>query len=207
MLGFMLFSGAVIMLLLPLQWGGVNYTWNSSVIIGLFCGSGVTMIVFMTWEWHQQDQALIPPKIFLQRTMILAFVQAMCANGGFQTITYYLPIWFQAVLGATPTQSGAMYLPTVVSDVLTSLIGGGLGIGPSTSLLKFDELTHDDSNENWLLQSISPIWRSDSSHRLRATHYVANNYRREPVDWLPNIMRCRLLVSCEYGVFQPRSQT
>jgi hypothetical protein len=47
-------------------------------------------------------------------------------NGPFQLIIYWLPIWFQGVLGTTPTQSGENYFPTVVSDVLAVLIGSGI---------------------------------------------------------------------------------
>ena len=48
------------------------------------------------------------------------------ASGPFQTVVYWLPIWFQAVLGVSPTRSGVPYLPTVIADALTSFIDSGL---------------------------------------------------------------------------------
>lgn len=126
LVGFTLFAGAITMLLLALQWGGVVYRWRSSVIIGLFVGFGLVSALFLGWQWYAGDSALVPPRLFHYRTVILAFGACLIAPGGVATIIYYLPIWFQAVRGATPISSGLRYLPSVISDVLTSIIGGAM---------------------------------------------------------------------------------
>ncbi|KAI0889803.1 major facilitator superfamily domain-containing protein [Annulohypoxylon maeteangense] len=129
-LGFLLFAGSITMLLLALQWGGgVDYAWNSSIIIGLFVGFAVTMTLFISWQLYWQDNALIPPQLFKgagNRNIWLLCISSFFVNGPFQIIIYWLPIWFQAVLGSTPTQSGINYLPTVISDVLASFIGSAI---------------------------------------------------------------------------------
>ncbi|KAF7863966.1 hypothetical protein EAF04_006931 [Stromatinia cepivora] len=114
------------MLLIALQFGGRTYAWNSSVAIGLLVGSAATMAVVIPWELRLQDTALIPPKLFTHRNVILIFYSSLFVNGPFQTIVYWLPIWFQAVQGVQPTESGVRYLPTVISDVLASLIGASI---------------------------------------------------------------------------------
>ena len=124
LLGFTLFGGAITMLLLALQWGGVVHAWDSSVIIGLLAGFAVVFALFIGWQWYAGDAALVPPRLFHYRTVILAFGACLIAPGGVATIIYYLPIWFQAVQGVTPVSSGVRYLPSVISDVLTSVIGG-----------------------------------------------------------------------------------
>jgi len=126
LLGFSLFAGSSLMLLLALQWGGVVYDWKSSAVIGLLVGFGVVFMIFIGSQWYIGDMALIPPKLFHYRTVILAFGACLLGPGGVATIIYYLPIWFQAVQGATPISSGIRYLPSVLSDVLTSIIGGGI---------------------------------------------------------------------------------
>lgn len=126
LVGFALFAGAITMLLIALQWGGVVHAWKSSVIIGLLVGFGLMFAIFLGWQWHAGDSALVPPRLFHYRTVILAFGACLIAPGGVATIIYYLPIWFQAVRGATPISSGIRYLPSVISDVLTSIIGGGV---------------------------------------------------------------------------------
>lgn len=124
--GFVLFGGAISILLLALQWGGVQYSWNSSIVIGLFVGFGVVFILFVAWQWYSGDSALVPPRLFHYRTVILASGACLLGPGGVACIIYYLPIWFQAVQGVTPIVSGVRYLPSVLSDVLTSIIGGGV---------------------------------------------------------------------------------
>lgn len=122
-IGFLLFAGSITMLLLPLQWGGREFPWKSSTIIGLFVGFAVTLVLFIAWQVWAQDNALIPPRLFqTNRNSWLLCVSSFFVNGPFQIIIYWLPIWFQAVLGASPTQSGINYLPTVISDVLASFI-------------------------------------------------------------------------------------
>jgi MFS family permease len=123
--GFVLLSGAVTMLLLALQWGGHTYPWDSSTIIGLYAGFGLTLSTFVVWQLYLGSHALIPPSILTNRNVILLFLGALLSNGPFQTIIYYLPIWFQ-VLGSSPMSSGIKYLPTVITDVLTSLVSGAI---------------------------------------------------------------------------------
>ncbi|KAF1953775.1 MFS general substrate transporter [Byssothecium circinans] len=126
LLGFTIFAGAILMLLLALQWGGVTYAWSSSVVVGLLIGFGVVFAMFVASQWWMADSALVPPKLFTFRTVVLALGACLLGPGGVATIIYYLPIWFQTVQGATPINSGVRYLPSVISDVLTSIVGGGV---------------------------------------------------------------------------------
>ncbi|KAI6083461.1 MFS general substrate transporter [Hypoxylon rubiginosum] len=125
--GFALFGGSITMLLLALQWGGVEYAWSSSVIIGQFVGFGVTMLLFVAWVIYRGESALIPPRLFtVNRNPALLCAASFFVNGPFQVIIYWLPIWFQGVLGSSPTSSGVNFFPTVISDVLASFIGAAL---------------------------------------------------------------------------------
>ncbi|KAK4861399.1 hypothetical protein LT330_004315 [Penicillium expansum] len=126
LLGFAMFAGAAIQVLLALNWGGSSYAWNSSTIIGLFCGSGALLIVFAAWEHYMEDGAMIPFSIMSQRV-----VWASCMNYGFfagclLNSTYYLPMYFQAVRGATPTMSGVDLLPSILGTMISVMITGVL---------------------------------------------------------------------------------
>ncbi|RWA10590.1 hypothetical protein EKO27_g4512 [Xylaria grammica] len=126
-LGFILIAGSITMILLALVWGGVQYPWNSSVEIGLFVGAGVIFTLFVFWQIHRGEKALIPPRLFtVNRNPALLCSAAFFVNGPFQVVIYWLPIWFQAVLRTTPTQSGIDYFPTVIADVLAAFIGSGI---------------------------------------------------------------------------------
>ncbi|KUI56677.1 Putative HC-toxin efflux carrier TOXA [Cytospora mali] len=126
-LGLALLAGSITMLLLALQWGGVDFAWSSSVIIGLLIGFGVVIILFIIWTIRRGDGALIPPRLFtVNRNPAIICAAAFFVNGPFQVIIYWLPVWFQGVLGASPVRSGINFFPTVVSDVLAAFIGSAI---------------------------------------------------------------------------------
>ncbi|KAI0201103.1 major facilitator superfamily domain-containing protein [Astrocystis sublimbata] len=126
-LGFVLIAASITMLLLALIWGGVEHPWSSSVEIGLFVGAVVIFTLFIFWQIHRGEKALIPPRLFtINRNPALLCAAAFFVNGPFQVIIYWLPIWFQAVLRTTPTQSRIDYFPTVIADVLAAFIGAGI---------------------------------------------------------------------------------
>jgi MFS family permease len=124
--GFILLGGSIVMLLLALQLGGVTYSWRSSVVVGLFVGFAVTIIPFVCWQIYRGDDALVPSKLFGYRNASLILLCQSFAAGPFQVIVYWLPIWFQAVLGVSPVASGVRYLPTVIADAIACIIGSGI---------------------------------------------------------------------------------
>ncbi len=101
------------MLLLALQWGGIDYAWNSFrhhwLIRWVRCHGGSLLI---PWQLYLQDNALIPPSLFkTHRNVWLLCAASFFVNGPFQAIIYWLPIWFQTVLEVSPLQSGINYFP------------------------------------------------------------------------------------------------
>lgn len=105
------FIPAIICLLLALQWGGTAYAWNSWRIILLFVLFGVFIIAFIGIQIWKQDQATVPPRIIKQRSIWSAAYYAFALGSFFFLLVYYLPIWFQAVKGASAVRSGIMSLP------------------------------------------------------------------------------------------------
>ncbi|KAF8542650.1 major facilitator superfamily domain-containing protein [Trichophaea hybrida] len=115
LIGCSLFMPACTMLLLALQWGGSRYLWNSAVVIGLFCGCVPLLGIFIGWQHHKGSEAMIPLGILSQRTVL-----SSCMGGAL----LYLPIWFQAVKGASPTMSDVMNLPMILAQVIVSVVAG-----------------------------------------------------------------------------------
>ena len=127
LIGFAIFAPAAIQLLLALQYGGNQFSWNSATVIGLFCGAGATFILFLIWEYYRGDEAMIPFSMIRQRTVWSSMaVYGFLTNGVF-CMAWYLPIYFQGVRGVTPTISGVRLLPNIVAQTLGAIIGGMLG--------------------------------------------------------------------------------
>ncbi|KAG9230449.1 putative HC-toxin efflux carrier [Amylocarpus encephaloides] len=122
--GTAVFMPAIICLLLALQWGGTKYPWKDGKIIALLVLFAVLISVFIGIQFWKQDSATVPPRIMAKRSMWSAAWFAFALGSCFLLLIYYLPIWFQAVKGASAVKSGIMNIPMVMSLVITSIIGG-----------------------------------------------------------------------------------
>jgi hypothetical protein len=124
-IGNLLFSPAIICLLLALQWAGTEYEWSNARIIALLVLFGVLIIAWVFSQAWGGNTATVPPHIFLQRTIIAAFCFSACIGGVMLSTGYYMPIWFQAIDGVDALQSGIRGLPFLISLVISSILAGG----------------------------------------------------------------------------------
>ncbi|EJD51064.1 MFS general substrate transporter [Auricularia subglabra TFB-10046 SS5] len=125
--GCILFLGCTTCLVLALQWGGVEKPWNSADVVATLCVCAVTLTLFFAWENHRADMALMPLKLFRNRSLIGTSLAGMFARMGFFGAVYYLPLYFQAVKGHSPTKSGIDLMPITLAFVL-SAVGSGVTV-------------------------------------------------------------------------------
>ncbi|KAH9815249.1 major facilitator superfamily domain-containing protein [Melampsora americana] len=127
-IGALLMVGLIVLLVLPLQWGGNQYAWSSPVVIGTFCGFGAMLIIFLLWEWKGVDEkigsSLFPFRLFANRTQIGTCLQAFFVMLTMLTAVYFLPIHFEAVKNASATKSGIDLLPLMLSIVVSAGFAG-----------------------------------------------------------------------------------
>lgn len=123
-LGTFFFLPCIICLLLALQWGGVTYNWSNARIIVLLVLSGVLFVAFIFVQKWKGENATVPGHIFLNRSIIAGAWFCFCNGGSMQAMFYFLPIWFQAIRGASAVESGIMNLPMVLGLVIASVSAG-----------------------------------------------------------------------------------
>lgn len=126
LVGFAIFAPAAIQLLLALQYGGTTFAWNSAQIIGLFCGAGGTFIIFLVWDYYKGDEAMIPYSMARMKTVWTSCLVYGLLIGQLFCASYYLPIYFQGVKGASPTMSGVDLLPSILSHMFAAVSSGML---------------------------------------------------------------------------------
>lgn len=126
-MGCGIFVPGVFMLLSAMEQEGQGYAWGSATIVGLFVGFGVMAVLFGVWEWRMGEGAMIPPQVVGRRTVLFAVLFAFCHMGSLTVATYYLPLWFQAVEGVDVYQSGIRYSPTVVTQIVMTVMASSLG--------------------------------------------------------------------------------
>ena len=124
LIGFTLFAPSAIMLLLALQYGGLQFTWHSPEIIGLFCGAGGMFIVFLVWNFYKGDAAMIPVSMVRQQIVWASCIVYGLFMGQLYSASYWVPIYFQGVKGASPTMSGVYILPMIISHIFAALSSG-----------------------------------------------------------------------------------
>ncbi|KAF6818543.1 major facilitator superfamily transporter [Colletotrichum plurivorum] len=126
LIGTAIFIPAIVCLLLALQWGGAEYPWNSSKIIGLFVGFGLMIILFVGIQLWQGDKGTLPPKLFKNRNVVCAMLFACFFGAAFFPLIYYLSLYFQAIQGVSAVQAGIKILPLLLATVVASMASGAL---------------------------------------------------------------------------------
>ncbi|KAK3390612.1 major facilitator superfamily domain-containing protein [Podospora didyma] len=123
-IGFVLFVPSIICLLFTLQWGGTTYAWNSAQMIALFVVFGVTLIAFGVSQVWLGEGGTLPPRIAKQRTIFASSIFTFCLAGTFFLLSYFIPIYFQAIKGETALQSGLDTIPLILPNVIGILFAG-----------------------------------------------------------------------------------
>ncbi|KAK6849088.1 Efflux pump dotC [Apiospora arundinis] len=123
-LGSLLIIGGTLMFLFGLEFGDVMFPWNSAAVICLIVFGVVTICLFFVVETRVAKYPVIPLSLFKNRANVAAFAVSFCHGYCFISGSYYLPLYFQAVLGANALLSGVYILPYALSLSFVSAATG-----------------------------------------------------------------------------------
>jgi hypothetical protein len=125
-IGSLLIIGATLLTLIGLQFGGVIFSWNSATVLCLII-IGVTVVgAFAFYEYRFARYPIMPSRMFQDNSNIAIFALDFAHAFVLVAATYYMPVYFQSVLGASPILSGVYLLPLCVSMSLTAVFNGGI---------------------------------------------------------------------------------
>ncbi len=116
-------TGAATSFMLVLSLGGHEFEWNSGWTYGL-CALGVALILLAVVAERRAAGPILPPRLFRDRTFLLASLASLLVGIAMYGAMIYLPQYLQIVKGMSPTASGLMTLPMVVSLFLGSIVSG-----------------------------------------------------------------------------------
>lgn len=125
-IGVALAMGGITCFILALQYGGSTHAWNSSTVIGLLVGFGLIIIALVAWEIWLGDYAMMLPRLYKQRSLSTTAAYQFFFMGSYLVLLFYLPIYFQSILGVSPIRSGVNNLPLVLSAAVFALVGGAV---------------------------------------------------------------------------------
>lgn len=123
-LGSLAMVGGVIMLLLGLEFGGITHPWDSPIVLCLIIFGAVVIGLFFMIEWRVAPYPLMPLDLFSKRSNLAALGTCFLHAFVFIAGNYFLPLYFQAVLGATPILSGVYLLPQAIALSFMSIFTG-----------------------------------------------------------------------------------
>ncbi len=122
-LGAALLAGGTTSLLLGLVWGGRQYSWGSSHVLGSLAAAVVLLAVFGVVE-RRAREPILPFELLRNRT-VAGGVAAIClsAMAMFGTIAF-VPLFVQGVIGTSATSSGVVLTPFMLGAVVASALSG-----------------------------------------------------------------------------------
>ncbi|KAL8774822.1 MAG: hypothetical protein Q9209_000761 [Squamulea sp. 1 TL-2023] len=124
-LGSLTIVCGTIMFLLGLEYGGISYPWTSATVLCLLIFGLVVIALFFLNEWKLATYPVMPLRLFRYRSNIASLLVCFFHGTTFIAGAYFLPLYFQAVLGASPILSGVYTFPFVLS---LSFVSAAVGV-------------------------------------------------------------------------------
>ncbi|KAL5116714.1 hypothetical protein ACEQ8H_005326 [Pleosporales sp. CAS-2024a] len=124
--GIALAMGGITSFVLALQYGGNTHPWGSSVVVGTLVGFILISAALVAWEMWLGEYAMMPPRLWKHRWLWATAAYQFFFMGSYIVLLYYLPIYFQSILGASPIRSGVDNLPLVLAASVFALVGGAI---------------------------------------------------------------------------------
>ncbi|MYR56337.1 DHA2 family efflux MFS transporter permease subunit [Streptomyces sp. SID625] len=115
-------------IVLVTTWGGTEYAWTSARIMELIGIGVVALVGFVFWQTRAAEP-IVPLHIFRSRNFtlmsLIGFVTGFVMFGA----VLFLPLYQQAVQGASATNSGLLLLPMLGAMLVVSMVAGRVTTG------------------------------------------------------------------------------
>src|SRR5581483_4118331 len=124
-IGALLMMAAAVALLLALSWGGRNYAWISGEIGSLLFASVMLWALFGLRLMTAQEPFL-PLAVLGNSVVRCAALAGACNMGTLVGMTILVPLYFEAVLHLSASESGMALIPLMGATVTFSTVAGRL---------------------------------------------------------------------------------
>jgi hypothetical protein len=103
---------------------GRDWGWDSQNSILCYVISLIGIVAFIFAERAAKDEAILPLKLFSNRTFTMATILGVIVGVGMFGGMMTLPLLLQIVKGVSPTQSGWLMLPMVAGMMTATMVSG-----------------------------------------------------------------------------------
>ncbi|MGH2486905.1 MAG: DHA2 family efflux MFS transporter permease subunit [Ktedonobacterales bacterium] len=117
-------GAATVCLLLGLTWGGVTYPWNSAQVIGILAAAIIFFAAFFVIERRFAVEPILPLDLFKNKVFAAGALLSLTVGMALYAVVIYLPLFIQAVLGQSATNSGAVITPLTLTLAIGAAVVG-----------------------------------------------------------------------------------
>ncbi|HYH11379.1 MAG TPA: MFS transporter, partial [Thermomicrobiales bacterium] len=104
-------------------WGGEHWGWTDPRALGLVAAAIVLTVVFVLVE-NRAKEPIVPMRLFRNQIFSVGnafgFISGLAMFGG----VIFLPLYFQGVMGMSPTRSGLAMIPMIGGLLFMSILSG-----------------------------------------------------------------------------------
>lgn len=112
--------------IIGLTWGGIHYPWKSAQVLAPLIGGMCLICFFIYYEAKFPKVPTIPLDIMANRTSFSGYMSTFFHGIVSISMIYYLPVFFQVCLGATPIRSAIDVLPSALVIAPWAFICGAI---------------------------------------------------------------------------------
>ena len=123
--GQLLLGGGLFLLVLGLLRGNGD-GWGSTAIVAELSGAVVLLAAFLAVE-HRSPRAMLPLKVFRNRSFTAAQVGAFAISGSLFALFLYMTLYLQNVLHLSPVEAGLVYMPGTLVNFVVAGASAQLG--------------------------------------------------------------------------------
>jgi hypothetical protein len=107
--------GSTVAILYALTYAGTQLPWSDARVIAPLVIGLLGLVFFMWFEGTKLvKEPVVPPGLFKNRTSSVIFAVTFLNSALSYWFLFFLPVYFQAVLGSSPSQAGVLLLPAVL---------------------------------------------------------------------------------------------
>ena len=99
--------GSTMSVFYALTYGGIRYAWSDArVVVSLTIGL-LRLILFVIYESAPfLLEPVTPPRLFNNQTSAAIFIATFLNSALLYWVMFFVPVYFQAVLGSSPKRAG-----------------------------------------------------------------------------------------------------
>jgi EmrB/QacA subfamily drug resistance transporter len=121
--GALLMVLAALALLLAMTWGGTRYAWTSWPILSLLIAAAALWFGF-AWRLSAAPEPFIPLAVLREPVVGAVAAAGFFSVGVITALSIFLPLYFELVLGFTPSGSGAALIVFLAAATAGSFLAG-----------------------------------------------------------------------------------